>query len=335
MVNTYSNLLFLFFFSFFLTQVDLPAQEVVKTVTVEQFTNSSCGICANNIPGFWDTASSFGEDVLVLTFFNPAPYSSCPLYLDAKGTNDQRVNYYDVQGSPSAFIDGEPAPSSIWNNAGAILESHTGAHTALEIKTAVEQDVYSLETEVELVQHGSFEAGENLFLQVFLIEKNVTGGNLSHYQSHHNVVRAQLSPSSGHHFDPLQGSSQRFSFNQPLSTHWNPDELAIVAMVQGENGGIYQSDMGEAVPTSSASVSERRQDFSIFPNPANGMVRIETTGDYQKELRVFNLLGTEVYSRSFRGNYYDLDVSNLHRGVYLVQLKSDRSPARTTRLVLN
>nr|MBS0037067.1 Omp28-related outer membrane protein [Saprospiraceae bacterium] len=333
MANAYSSFLFIIFLILCLSTTEIRSQNVPKTVTVEQFSNTSCPNCASRIPGFWNTASNFGDDVLILSFYSSSPYPSCPLYQQAKSVNDHRVGHYNIPGSPILHIDGERAPSSIWNTAQSTLQSMVGQSTPLEVKAKIELNENNIQTQIDLIQHSDFTPQEQLVLQVFLVEKSVTAGNLGNYQSHHNVVRAQFSSGAGSHYNPQEGTHQKFSYDMDIQGNWDQEDLAVIAFVQGASGEVYNSDMGVQT-ASSVNTREKRQDFKLFPNPATDKVTVETFGSHTKTITVYNLLGATIYTNTFSGNQYELPVSNFHRGVYLVRVESKNVPARTTRLVL-
>jgi Secretion system C-terminal sorting domain len=65
-------------------------------------------------------------------------------------------------------------------------------------------------------------------------------------------------------------------------------------------------------------------DFTISPNPSNGIFNIlgaDSFSDSEKEIEIFNILGTKVLSGKFAGNEYQIDMSNKPTGNYLVRIK--------------
>jgi hypothetical protein len=73
------------------------------------------------------------------------------------------------------------------------------------------------------------------------------------------------------------------------------------------------------------------KNFSIFPNPTNGMVKISASnaGLHDYSLTIFNLLGRQVYSKPINNVEGQInaaiDLSALPKGVYFVELKSSNN----------
>lgn len=65
------------------------------------------------------------------------------------------------------------------------------------------------------------------------------------------------------------------------------------------------------------------QGFSLYPNPANGVVTIQTLGNDTVSVAVFDILGKQVLLQE--GNTFD--VSALKAGMYMVQVSNGTSTA--------
>lgn len=72
-------------------------------------------------------------------------------------------------------------------------------------------------------------------------------------------------------------------------------------------------------------------DFSLYPNPAKGQVKIETALYGDLELRLLDVVGREVLVNQFTGRSFTLDVSELNQGIYFVELSDESSKAKTIR----
>jgi hypothetical protein len=80
---------------------------------------------------------------------------------------------------------------------------------------------------------------------------------------------------------------------------------------------------------SGVNVSDEDQ-FSIFPNPTNGLLTIKGNGAYS--IIIMDISGRIVYSKEQNAEQSTIDVSDLHRGVYIVQL-SRNNKIFTRRIV--
>jgi hypothetical protein len=105
-----------------------------------------------------------------------------------------------------------------------------------------------------------------------------------------------------------------FDFNQPIATNY-----ANILMVD------------PAVISDSQSTVLTNNNLGIFPNPVSnvGYVKYSLEEDAIIELRLNDIKGTTIFSTTINGtkgmNYYDLDASQFHSGLYTLQLKSPKT----------
>lgn len=77
-------------------------------------------------------------------------------------------------------------------------------------------------------------------------------------------------------------------------------------------------------------VQKQEMNLHIYPNPASSVMSVELVVGAQDFVpahaslcRVYNILGTEVFSKSFSGNKFNLDVSGLAKGLYLLKVENE------------
>lgn len=61
--------------------------------------------------------------------------------------------------------------------------------------------------------------------------------------------------------------------------------------------------------------------FNMYPNPANNLLTIETENEGKYDIQIFDLLGKIIVKQSFIGGSTTINVSNLPKGLYVVNLK--------------
>lgn len=71
--------------------------------------------------------------------------------------------------------------------------------------------------------------------------------------------------------------------------------------------------------------------FTIYPNPTNGMIIIEFT-DIISEINISNLLGQHILSFSPQASKAEVDLSTMAKGVYLVTVSTKRS-SKTVQII--
>ncbi len=89
---------------------------------------------------------------------------------------------------------------------------------------------------------------------------------------------------------------------------------------EGENL-IYLNPTYNACDIDEIDESNVKNNISVYPNPANGIVRILNTNDFNiSKIEIIDLLGRTVISTN---NSDEIDVSNLPEGQYIVKIHGD------------
>jgi hypothetical protein len=106
-------------------------------------------------------------------------------------------------------------------------------------------------------------------------------------------------------YDKQHDSGDRIFFN--ISGGWMPNE-------EFEGSLMIRPYFGEGEPT--ALTTENLPDVHIYPNPTNGMIRIE--GKIENVI-LFDLLGKKVMDKQGSGSNMELDLSSLEGGMYILK----------------
>lgn len=136
-----------------------------------------------------------------------------------------------------------------------------------------------------------------------------------------------------YHYDTLQVPSNSVT-NTPIrmrvvsakATNNTPDIVCSGL----RNGQI--EDYTVYVNSSLAVSSKHEVLFNVYPNPSNSHIFIQSTTD-QHLLKMFNLLGEEVFSQNFV-NSTKLNVSNLPAGIYILKLETN-GVVQVQKIVVN
>ncbi|MCF8256318.1 MAG: T9SS type A sorting domain-containing protein [Flavobacteriales bacterium] len=81
------------------------------------------------------------------------------------------------------------------------------------------------------------------------------------------------------------------------------DDVSVIALDSIQDGAEEYGDLR----------------FSVFPNPATDMIRIEAQ-QHLGSVRLSDMLGREVYGRDAQGRSHTLDLRHLPTGIYLLQV---------------
>jgi hypothetical protein len=110
--------------------------------------------------------------------------------------------------------------------------------------------------------------------------------------------------------------------------------MSNISVVVSKDGCFATDDINIMVnPCNGMGNYDGELDITIYPNPNDGQFTIELQDKQsrQVELRIYNTLGAQVFSRQLQSSGYtrqSLDVRHLAKGVYYLQLRSERLKAK-------
>lgn len=79
---------------------------------------------------------------------------------------------------------------------------------------------------------------------------------------------------------------------------------------------------------------EKQIDFSIYPNPTNGIIRLANKIDNSDEIEIYNSLGEKINFEFTDNSKTEIDLSNLHKGVYTILFRSQQQNKKE-KLIIN
>ncbi|HHH50423.1 MAG TPA: Omp28-related outer membrane protein, partial [Saprospiraceae bacterium] len=217
----------------------LVGQNVKKIPLVEHFSNTRCPICASKSPALNNTLKANEGKLHHITYHPPYPYDDCIFYLANKAGNQGRANYYNVPGTPRAYLNGV-------KTSGSKLLPEESLASALELSSPVgiivTEDVIAgnntMHTaEITLKTLGDKPDG-NYKLYVAVVEKKIDYNAPNGETVHHDVFRKFLNfnTSSGQDIAlPAKGDSLVLNFNFTIDNNWQEEEIYVLAFVQNDS----------------------------------------------------------------------------------------------------
>jgi hypothetical protein len=107
--------------------------------------------------------------------------------------------------------------------------------------------------------------------------------------------------------------------------------VVISGVEGGEFGSSDARSFGVANPLNISEIS--RNPISIFPNPSNGMITINTENTLS--ITVCDIAGKVVFSKNNVTNNETINLSNLQSGVYLAKMVTETGVEETKKIILN
>ena len=67
---------------------------------------------------------------------------------------------------------------------------------------------------------------------------------------------------------------------------------------------------------------DKNIEFSVYPNPSNGEININSLNNDNYNIMITNYLGDIILSKSLTGNF-SFDLSNYSKGIYMIEVSND------------
>jgi hypothetical protein len=184
----------------------------------------------------------------------------------------------------------------------------------------------------------------------FELYKNEVFSFMSSYDYPGNSLSVKIS-------DDYDGSGDPDNFNwTDLDSAWSPGGWVWTYSgdidVSGTNGNgvhigfTYTSDTTHAstwelddilvigTPVTGIKGISPKTDFTISPNPSNGLIRIVFDSEKVRRIKIMNLVGNEVYQEMTTLSTWNIDLADLSAGIYFVQIKDGLNKMPVLKLIL-
>ncbi len=315
------QLLFVILFTFLWNPTNIFSQleGVKRFITIEQISNSRCGICASRIPKMKANIYPYKEHIHLISFFASFPYSSCPYYQANTQLNNARVSYYSPPGTPNVYVWGENVNQNDSIITQKYIQDRLDEMSQIELSI---QAVHENPVSVTIKNHGELGGNEPYRLLVWVVEKTVIGGPLPSYQNHDNVARYALTDYNGDEIQlPNIGEELNLQFDLPELMPIGNGDFAIMAYIQSEDKTILNSNLTDIELESSLHETVLVNSLTISPNPANDLIYIEQLNTNDNLVWIYDLNGRVVLTHTNVKS--SIEIGNLIPGWYTVKAKSD------------
>ncbi len=293
-----------------------------RTIVMEHFSNTRCGICASRNPGFYSVLSNYPQ-VLHIAYHPSAPYSQCYFSLQNVSENDARTNYYNTYGStPDYFLNGKQLPGANPAINNTTIDTALNQTSPIEIR-ATEELIGSDSVKVTVVVRTTGVTAISTVRMFAGVAENPVNYNAQNGETvHHDVFRKALTTAAGNQFAlPALNDSAIFEFTYAIKNDWNANNIYTLALIQRDDTKevLNAAKSMRAISTSINDVNE--DGFGVYPNPAAEKLRI-TSYKLQTEqpITIFDLSGRQILEQRISKN--EIDVSQLEKGVYFVKINN-------------
>jgi len=301
--------------------------QVAKTIIVEHFTNSRCGICTGRNPGFYENFNK-QDDALHVSYHPSRPYSSCVLHKHNAEENDSRTKFYRVYGStPRLVIQGEVVSGSTDYSNSSIFEKHSNQTSPLSITTEqFKLDDDNIQIQITVTNEMMHDLTD-VRLLAGVAESVVNYDAPNGEKQHFDVFRKAYTLIEGDsiRLEKAQGAVQTLQYSIPINEEWDLDELFSYVILQEEDTkAVVQSD-ATASGKFSTPVSVANNIFSsinAFPNPVQDVLYVDFPVNEKITLQLFDSNGKNVKQQSFH-QQAALKVDDLSNGLYIANIQHE------------
>ncbi len=307
--------------------------QVAKNVIVEHFTNTNCSICANanKNPAFYTNLEAH-PDALHISYHPSSPYASCVLSQHNPSENDGRTNYYNIYGStPKLVVQGVLTPSNVAFGSADVFSAYENQTSEVSI-SIVQTKVSDQSIEATITITGEADHSyTNAKLLVGVAEKLVNYSAPNGEQEHHDVFRKAMTDIAGDAISlPAVGESISLTFSVDHHEDWDFDQMFSYAILSdGDTQEVIQSQAAlpsDNVTTTSIGETNFLQDLALYPNPVNDWLSIRLDLAKNTIAQIFDVSGQLLLETNFDSEV-QMDVSNLAKGIYLLEIKNEEGKA--------
>ncbi len=232
-----------------------------------------------------------------------------------------RLNHYDIHIFPTGIADGDLKIVG-GNNNTSLYPSYHQMYLQRKVRnalftmdlTATQTGTYDYSVQIDMKQTSDYYPGAKKLYAVVTesnIPKSWQGQSKLDF-----VARLVLPNANGTSLDFSSQTTQTQTVNFSLDTSWVKDNCKLVVFLQDAGSDeIVQAakiDLKDVI----AVAVENPINLAIYPNPAkdNLYIRSSQPADYS----IINLLGQTLQSGHLTRMMNNLDVSELHAGVYFI-----------------
>ena len=319
-MKTFISILSIIFISF-----STFAQQVVKNVIVEHFTNTYCGICASRNPGFYGNLWSYPQ-ALHIAYHPSSPYAACPLNMHNTSENDARTRYYGVfGGTPRLVAQGQVISASSNYADSAIITSRSRQYTSFAISTKISyngaNDSILLSVTIKKVDTSSLTM---LTLYAAATEDTLFYNANNGESRHYDVFRKSFFGS-----DPINishptsvGDSVIYRSAIAVNSAWVRYRMSATAILHDNNKNIVQVERSAKLLSTAAirNINKNVEQLSLYPIPASNIINIKNIDLNGNLYQLYNQNGQLSTESYLHDNQINID--GLPSGMYYLSINT-------------
>lgn len=309
--------------------VSVASQTVPKMCLFEGYSSSTCAPCASWNATFNPWAATNEANMNYIKYQVNWPGTGDPYYFAQTGT---RVSYYGVNAAPDMYANGVNMSSlsvAALNTAVAKAASENAVFN-ISCTPTYFGDMLSVPVTID-----PYVTASGLKVHVVVCEKVTTGNHASNGEtSFHHVMMQMLPTAAGSTVNFTDGVAYTNTLTKDMSGTFVEEmsDLMIIVFIQDDvTKEVLQSKTFSSVPLTVE--NETMGNISIYPNPAKDNIHIKNAEN--SNIVICDVLGKVVLSESNISNDFNMNVSGLAKGNYVVKIMNGNQFVTKKITILN
>ncbi len=306
------------------------AQQVPLKSVVEHFTNTKCGVCANNNPSLFSNYNNT-SNILYLSVHPSSPYSSCFLSQQNRIVNDARTNYYGIYGgTPRIVLNGNVYSGSFSNSSLFSPYQNLTSSFIINSKTEIVNDSIIVYT---IIKKADTSSQTNAILFIGLVEDTINQNGGNGENKHYNVLRNATTESitlPANVNDSII-KIQKFSKNNV----WQFNRIKGFIMLQkSDNKKLIQAEMSKQSQSPNTSINNANiSKITFYPNPASKTLFLNDNSFENIDYQIISLDGKLIKFGQVENN--QINISDVQNGSYIIKMKNVNNTFQNLLLIEN
>lgn len=320
-------------------EVNIEGGNERNFVVYEMFTGTWCGYCPIPAQAIAQIEAS-GKKVAVMKYHG----SGISEDIFETPATAIRQNYYGsiiepITSYPASVING----TQYLSGAAQTVAAHKEYFEYYYDEFIDIPAVYTLELETELISNEPYKAklivnaeetlgyfDDEMRLMLVLTESDISYSWQGQSKVNNAVRNVYPNANGTIIFD--SGTTYNNEFEISLPSNYVIDNCEIIAFIQRRSTGEIQQANKIDLPLSTNIQNNTVKDITIYPNPANDIININSENQIQS-IEILNISGQVVNYENISSNKAEININNLSSGVYFVKIYTENSIS-TQKLII-
>lgn len=297
-----------------------------ELVVIEEFTGVWCVVCPGAAMGLEDMMLA-EKPIAVIAYHGNDKYQT--------SNSTIRNNYYGITGFPTVVFEGQDKIIGGNSNKSKADDYIPFVDEKYETRTAIDLDVSAVYDEGSLSAQAIVKSlspiNSNLHFFAVITESEIQ--EKWQNQEKLDFVERKVYPNGNGLLIDMSDNKEIIDFNFSALQSFNKEHLELIVFVQDKttkkiyNGASLKiSDLTEV-----KDITFENSNISLYPVPARDHIIVQKAENYN--LTIYSIEGGKAMEAQINNAYFNLDISGLSTGAYIVMLQNSNNILRKVIVV--